>query len=366
MRQEGAGYVKEENCILSVEDANGLNRICSKLNHDPLWGFADRWVYRFVPILSKEREAGYYYRYFSSQVEYSHNIVFRDEMVLSELFQAMIDQFRRIGKPDSISQIFERSITGRYRGVFQSNIHMEGEHPCIKSWYKNCYVKQYNKKGKVLRTETCINNSYDIGVKKSVVNLGYIGKVGHGINKRYLDSQVGIDERFLGRHNLAELARTEQIGNKRITGIRIEDKRIMGVIEALLKRSNVIAHITNKDLRKEVQRVVGISDKEYGSTKMGYDLKRLVVKNIIKRVEGTHRYVFTEFSYKLCLMLLLIKDRVVEPMVSGIRAGVKTAKNYMLPRLTAQFMKINEIFDEIFELACLKKHKILVQNTRSP
>ncbi|MGQ9723520.1 MAG: hypothetical protein ACUVXA_19620 [Candidatus Jordarchaeum sp.] len=45
----------EEN--LSVEDANGLNRICSKLNDDPLWGFADRWIYQFVPILSKEREA---------------------------------------------------------------------------------------------------------------------------------------------------------------------------------------------------------------------------------------------------------------------------------------------------------------------
>jgi len=293
--------------------------------------------------LSKEREAGYYYRYFTAQVEYSHNIVFRDERVLDELFQSMIDQFRRIGKPDSISQIFERRITSRYRGVFQSNIHMEQEHPCMKSWYKNCYVKQYNKKGKILRTETCINNSHDIGIKKSMVNLGYAGKVSHGINKRYPDAQVGIDDRFLARHNLAELAKTEQRGNKRITGIRIEDERIMGVIEALLKRSNVIAHISNKDLRKEVQRVRGISAEEYGSTKMGYDLKRLLVKKIIKRVEGTHRYVFTQFGYKLCLMLLLIKDRVVEPVMSGIRACVKTAGNYMRSRFTEQFVKVNEI-----------------------
>ena len=146
---------------------------------------------------------------------------------------------------------------------------MEREHSCIKSWYKNSYVKQYNKKGEILRTETCINNPNDIGVKKSVLNLGYIGKVSHGINRRYLDSQVGIDERFLARHNLADLSKTEQIGNKRITGIRIEDKRIMGVIEALLKRSNVISHIINKDLRKEVQNVRNISEEEYGSGKDG-------------------------------------------------------------------------------------------------
>jgi len=351
---------------LSVEDAVALQRICSKLNDDPLWGFADRWIYQFVPILSKEREAGYYYRYFTAQVEYSHNIVFKDERVLNELFQAMIDQFRKIGKPDSISQIFERRITSRYKGVFQSNIHMEGEHPCMKSWYKNCYVKQYNKKGKILRTETCVNNPHDLGVKKSVVNLGYIGKVSRGINKRYLDAQVGIDERFLARHNLAELSKTEQRGNKRITGIRIEDERIMGVIEALLKRSNVIAYITNKDLRQEVQRVRGISEQEYDSMKMGYDLKRLLVKRIIKRVEGTHRYVFTEFGYKLCLMLLLIKDRVVEPIIAGIKAGAKTVGNYLKAKLNEHYIRVNNTLDEIFEVVCLKKPEILVQNTRSP
>ncbi len=65
------------------------------------------------------------FRYFTSRVESSHNVVFRDERVLNELFQAMGDQFRRMGKPDSISQIFERRITSRYRGVFQSNMHIE-------------------------------------------------------------------------------------------------------------------------------------------------------------------------------------------------------------------------------------------------
>ncbi len=253
-----------------------------------------------------------------------------------------------------------------YQWVFQSNIHMEREHPCIKSWYKKCYVKQYNKKGRILRTEPCINNTRDLGIGKSIVNLGYVGKVCHGIVGRYLDSQVGIDDRFLARHNLADLSKTEQVGNKRITGIRIEDERIMGVIEALLKRSNVISHITNKDLRKEVQRVRNIGEEEYGSTKMGYDLKRLLMKKIIKRVEGTHKYLFKENGYKICMMLLLIKDRVIEPIISGIITGAKTAGKYIKTKHNEQFIKMNKILDELFESACLKKPEILVQNTRSP
>ena len=123
------GYVKQDNCILEVDDVCALQRICSRLNDDPLWEFADRWIYKFVPILAREREAGYYYRYFIAQVEYSHNIVFKDSGVLDALFQSMIDQFRRVGKPDSISQIFGRRIDSRYRGIFQSNIKWKGNIP---------------------------------------------------------------------------------------------------------------------------------------------------------------------------------------------------------------------------------------------
>jgi len=35
-------------------------------------------------------------------------------------------------------------------------------------------------------------------------------------------------------------------------------------------------------------------------------------------------------------------------------------------KLNEQLVKVNNILDEIFELVCLKKSEILVQNTRSP
>ena len=59
--------------------------------------------------------------------------------------------------------------------------------------------------------------------------MGYIGKMAHVMNRRYLDDQIGIDKSFLSRHNLAELSKTEQVGNKRITGIWIEDKLDNGI-----------------------------------------------------------------------------------------------------------------------------------------
>ena len=170
----------------------------------------------------------------------------------------------------------------------------------------------------------------------------------------------------MARHNLTELAKTEQRGDKRITGIRIDDQRVMGVIEALVHSSNLVSHFTNKSLRKEVHRIRSIGEDEYGSTKMGYDLKRLVVKGIVKKVEGSHRYIFTKTGHKVCVMLLLLKNRVIEPLLSGILSCVKTGGNHIKSKIIESYGKLDSLLDEIFDLAGLKKSQILVQNTRSP
>ena len=134
------------------------------------------------------------------------------------------------------------------------------EHPCIKSKYKKVYIKQYNKKGVILRTETVINN-------------------------RYLKSISDVSLRFTGKNGLEKLAESIKIGasKKSITGIRISDTRIMRVIKAVAKSSNLIGGFTNKELRNEIQIKNCMTDEDYPTSKMGYDLKRLLEKNIIKK-----------------------------------------------------------------------------------
>ena len=60
LKKRRIGFLTEENCILEADDVPTLQRICSRFNDDPLWSFADRWIYKFIPILGKEKEAGYY------------------------------------------------------------------------------------------------------------------------------------------------------------------------------------------------------------------------------------------------------------------------------------------------------------------
>lgn len=79
---------------------------------------------------------------------------------------------------------------------------------------------------------------------------------------------------------------------------------------------------------------------------MGYDLKRLLVKNIIKRIKGTYKYVLTELGIKICKILLLIKDKIFNPIISGIKSkGSKMGDK--LSRKERYYLEIVDNLDKL-------------------
>ena len=341
-------YKKVDNCFVEIQDMDKASKIIKTFSDDSLWQFGDKWVYKIVKLFTpKIREIGYYYRFYIKQIKYSNNICFKSKEVLDGLFMKIIDNHRTIGNPDSISNIFQRRITKRYNAACKTTIAHFDEHPCIKSCYKKIYIKQYNKKGIILRTETVINNLRDLGLNKSVVNLPAVKKVAGNINNRYLKSISDISLKFIGNTGLDKLAESEKIGvsGKSITGIRISDSRIMRAIKALAKSSNLIHGFNNKELRREIIIKNGLKEEEYPSTKMGYDLKRLLVKGLIKKIVGTYKYVLTELGIKICKILLLLKEKILNPIISGIKD--KSNKKKKLNRIEKYY---NEIVNNLNKL----------------
>ena len=85
-------HKKVDNCFVGISDIDKVNRIIKSFNDDPVWQFADKWIYRIVKLFTpKIREKGYYYRYFMKQIEYSNNICFKSKDILDGLFGNIID-----------------------------------------------------------------------------------------------------------------------------------------------------------------------------------------------------------------------------------------------------------------------------------
>lgn len=124
----------------------------------------------------------------------------------------------------------------------------------------------------------------------------------------------------------------------------------MRLIKAVAKLANLINGFTNKELRKEIQIKNGLTEDNYGSTKMGYDLKRLLVKGIIKKISGTYRYVLTELGIKICKILLLLKEKILSPIISGIK-NISGKRKKVLNRIEKCYEGIvNNLNKLVYEL----------------
>ena len=151
---------------------------------------------------------------------------------------------------------------------------------------------------------------------------------------------------------MEKLAKSERIGKsmKSITGVRLSDPRIMRVIKAVTSSSNLIHGFTNKDIRREIQIKNEFNEKVYSSSKMGYDLKRLLVKKIIKKIDGKNKYVLTMFGIKICKALLLIKDKIFNPIISGIKSKLNRSNKKLNRVEKLYFDLIKNLNKLVYEL----------------
>ena len=119
------------------------------------------------PFTAAER-GRYGYRYSVRQVELSDTRVFDRPAAGRAWFEQTIRDQLDLGRPDKVQIIFDRKITSRTPGRFQTKVITKGVEPVIQAHYKHSKVKQYFKEGRALRTETTVNDPYDFGVKRTL------------------------------------------------------------------------------------------------------------------------------------------------------------------------------------------------------
>jgi len=57
------------------------------------------------------------------------------------------------------------------------------------------------------------------------------------------------------------------------------------------------------------------------------------------KIAGTYKYVLTEIGIKICKILLLLKERIINPIISGIKNNIAEKKK--------KLNKIEKYYQEI-------------------
>jgi hypothetical protein len=293
-----------------------------------------------LPLTAAHRAAGFTYQLSILQAEVSLTQVFDRPLRGREFFESVIRDNLDLGRPDQVPLRFPRKITKATPGRFTTRVITTGVNPSLHVAYKRCHIKQYFKEERALRTETTFNDTYDFGIGRRLANLSYLRTLGDHINRRVLETESLAHDCGLAPAQLADLVQpTQTQDGQPAPALKFGQPRVTAVLNALCHFLWTADGLTNAQLRPVVASLLGTP---YTTRQMGYDLRRLTRKGVVKRLDQQKRYVLTPYGRRVALFLTKVHARILRP---GLQALDLSFTAQAPPRLRTTFAALDHAID---------------------
>ncbi|MBI4345420.1 MAG: hypothetical protein HY553_01095 [Elusimicrobia bacterium] len=316
----GIGFTALDNGLLACERPAVLEALSRALGAPAVRRFFARWMKELPqPLTAADRARGFGYALSLKQVEVSDTAVFDRPVRGRQWFEATITEHLALGRPHLIALLFGRRVSKQTPGRFETRVMDDHTIPEILFRYKRCSVKQYLKQGRALRTETTVNDTYDLGIGRALEHLTEVRERGGQINARLLAMEAGSEDARLSGPELSDLVLPwRSASGRRIPALRFGDPRVMALLAAVMACVHLPAGFHHAHLRRSVAALLGLAPEAYSRAAMTYDLARLVGHELIARESGTYRYRVTARGLAISALLTKLADRVLDPAFARI------------------------------------------------
>lgn len=319
----GIGYTAMDNGFAACDDPAGLQRICDRLGSGAVKSFFWRWLRRLPsPFTTADLRAGYTYELAFRQFEISDTRVFTRPAAGRAFFEGLIRDHLDVGRPESVSLIFNRRITSKTPGTFHTRVITKGVDPQLVCYYKASRLKQYFKDHRALRTETVIGDTRDFGIGRRVTadNWKALRAVGQAANQRLCDAQATDAQPAPDVATLNRVTRPSVTTNgQRTPALRFGDPRVAALMSAIVGFAHLVAGFDNKTL---AGLMAGLLDTAYTSRQATYDLRRLRRKQLITRLPHSNRYQLTELGRRVAVLFTKAYGRILAPGLTALDPAI--------------------------------------------
>jgi hypothetical protein len=317
----GISFTELSNGFAACDDPAALQEICDRLGPGTIEVFAQRWLHRLpLPFGPADQRAGYWREISMRQAGVSRTIVLDAPRRARAFFEALIADNPGIGRPANVEIIFKRHIRRDTPGVFRTAIDRPAIGPdsggvVLNVFYKHSRIKQYLKDGRAMRIETVINAPRDLGCNTRLHNLAELQARARGCNRRILEAERAGQGTVLASPAFERIAHPSvNADGRRTPALRFGDPRVMALAGALCTTLLAATGITSKSLRALM---TGLLHAPCTPGQMTYDLRRLRLAGLIRRIERTNRYVLTPDGLKVAIFYTKLHNRLLRPLLAA-------------------------------------------------
>lgn len=326
--ENGIGYTMDDNCFTDIDDYEAAQELTNGFKiRSVLVKVLGKWSRYCLPTPIREFGMPYWTLH---EVELATDIIFKDAESLSGLYEEVVHTAMIEVKAKNVATFLDRSFE-QSECEASSRIKQCREGTSIRHNFGKAAIKMYDKRGRVLRVETVLNDvsflkarrkvehrdgtvtRKNAPVKKSIYSLNILQELMSQANNRYLTFIGGMTERSLELAVLRKLTSPVQDGaiGRTVRGINLFNSDDELLLQALLKGDNSLQGFTNRQLRFSYL-------KDWSAGKISRALKRFRRHGIIRKVGKSYRYHLTKLGRQIAAPLLKIKTRIIIPELSEL------------------------------------------------
>jgi hypothetical protein len=320
LQRRGVGFRKDDNAFLWVSDVQQLQAAADRLSPEIIRKRLDYWTLVLGPKFSKKDRAAISRREYSlNQVEYCRNFLFRRNFPIHKIFERSCELGLFRLTADKVAQIFGVRKHRRLRGKLHSMLEkLDHGHHVLRIYGKSLVARMYEKFATFLRLEVCINRLKDLGLNKGLENLNALREKLVAVTDRLADFEAGLLNVHVDFPLFQRLALPIPCGRSKIPGIKIQDTRMMRLMEVLLHGGSQLSGWRTAQVHQALCAAFGLSAESYTLTQLRYDLRKMRGHGLLERDGRRYCYRLTDKGKRVAAMFVLFHQRICGPLANSL------------------------------------------------
>jgi DNA-binding transcriptional ArsR family regulator len=354
LTRAGVRFRTADNAFVGVADVAALQAAADRLTPALLQRRCAYWVRQLVPMFSPAERAALApgYRYSMAQMELATDVRFKRSAPLKALFQRAGELGVLVGGAERTTHLFGRRINRRYRGKLQTVLDQrDAGHPVLRWYSQTSFAKQYTRgddhADRILRTETCSNDTYHFGIGRRLENLPLLRQRLATTNERCLALQAELLTSAVDAGHLTVLAAPTLVGQRRVPGLKLHDDRVIRLLDALLQPAGFVTNWTTRELHARILTRPHLTETDYRLSQLRYDLAKLRANGLVERLGRTRRYQLTPLGLKLGVVLVKLRIRLLGPLATLVTTSVPRRQRPPTNSVDTAFLEVDTALDHL-------------------
>ena len=353
LNRDKVSFRKNDNAFLAVSDPQALQAGADRFTAEVIGKRLDYWTLVLGPKFSKRERAQMNLRrfYAVNQAEYCRNFIFKRHFPIHKIFERSSEIGLWQMTASKISEVFGQRMTRKFKGKLNTTLEqIEHGHHIFRAYWKNAFVKQYEKFSTFLRNEVCSNNLSDFGLKKGLEHLAAARQRFLAVTDRFATFQAECLNVHADFPLLQRLALPIAAGTTRYPGIKIHDTRMIRLMEVLLHGSTILGGWRARDIHRAVLTTFRIGEDRYGLNQLRYDLRKMKAHGLLERDGTRYAYRLTDKGTKVALLFVLFHKQLCGPLANSLFHHRPAATPRPKSKLETAFHRADDSLSNIIQL----------------